>query len=188
MGSAYSMISTESCGLENFMLGLWLKFCPGRISSERPEDFSAYRYIYWISEFTTWESSSTSIFGILSSSFGIIMKNVKVEPIRGTNFTWTLPSNSSTMCLQMIRPSPIPWVSIWWVLLKKPNILNNFSWSSLLIPIPVSWTWTSNLSFRMVTVMLIRPELLVNFKALDSRFRNTCWILFLSKMHWYGWL
>lgn len=59
-------------------------------------------------------------------------------PLLTSDWTLMSPFMLSTILLLMLRPSPVPFLLIWWVSFSFPNVLNNFLRSILLIPTPVS--------------------------------------------------
>ena len=63
---------------------------------------------------------------------------LKVEPCPKTLCTSTLPPIFSIICLQMLRPSPVPLLFIF--LSSRVKSVNSFEISSFLIPTPVSLT------------------------------------------------
>ena len=69
-----------------------------------------------------------------------LIVNVKVVPGPFCSSKYIVPPNSSTIVLQMQRPSPIPDVFIAAVYSNLPNKWNSFILSSSEIPIPVSAT------------------------------------------------
>ena len=96
----------------------------------------------------------------------------KSDPTPGSDSTSIFPPKEVTIYFEMTSPSPIPLVFCSLVLEIVPNSLNSLSFSSLLIPSPVSRTeiWTLSYfdagSTSLVQVMVIEP-VLVNFKALE---------------------
>ena len=84
--------------------------------------------------------------------------------------TAMLPLFSSTSCLTMVRPSPIPSWFIYAVRCNFPNLVNIFGKSSSSIPAPVSTTWTTRRlrSSRYSVLISIEPSL-VNLRAFFTK-------------------
>ena len=95
-----------------------------------------------------------------------------------------LPSNSSQICLQILRPSPIPLLLTPFFCLSFPKSLNSFGLSSAEIPSPSSYTYTwmnlSPFSWIISPPSSIFPPFRVNFRALDNKFSVTYCILWES--------
>ena len=93
------------------------------------------------------------------------------------------PPYTSTIFLQTFKPNPIPYQFYFQVEFSLPNILNNFTWSTFLIPIPVSITEKSSirLSLSKLQSTMIDP-VDVNFSAFEIKFINTYLILLSSEV------
>ena len=111
------------------------------------------------------------------------------------------PPNYSQIFFEICSPKPIPFVLISLVVSKKPKTLKSLSMSSWRIPMPVSMTWISSIPFVAFfkrsmnwrdgtvrsdwslikrVIILTEPPLLVNFKAFETKFKRTCYSLYLS--------
>lgn len=66
------------------------------------------------------------------------MTNVKVEPWPHSDLTIILPPNYFTIIYEIWRPKPMPLVFRSLVESKNPKTLKSLSWSSYLMPVPVS--------------------------------------------------
>lgn len=86
----------------------------------------------------------------------------------------------------MHRPSPMPLVFETMVFFMVPKSLNRFLISFFVIPTPLSftfnWTWVLWPASFLTILLSIRmmPSLLVNFIALESKFKRTYWSLLMS--------
>ena len=69
-------------------------------------------------------------------------KNVNVVPFCHSETHTISPPNCFTICFEMCRPSPIPFVFNSFVASRNPNSLKSFFWFSSVIPMPVSYTET----------------------------------------------
>ncbi len=121
------------------------------------------------------------------------MRRIKDVPTCHCDLQIISPPNFSAIILHIWSPRPIPFVLIWLVSSRNPNSLNNLFKSFSFIPIPESSTTISRtpcfafytistklgssgyykLEMLLITFpfTLTNPPLLVNFKALDIRFR-----------------
>ena len=95
------------------------------------------------------------------------------------------PSNLSTICWAIIRPSPMPFMFICWLSSTNPKSLKSFPWSSFKIPIPVSVTlickYLEFYPLLIISTSVLTSPCCVNFKALDCNPRRTCMILCSSQ-------
>ena len=90
-------------------------------------------------------SLKVSNFSRSSSLRSLASSNLKAnsEPSPHSLSNPMSPLNWKQIYCDILRPRPIPRVFYSSVVSIKPNSLNNFDLSSSLIPLPVSWTWTS---------------------------------------------
>lgn len=126
-----------------------------------------------------------------SISFWILNQKVNLVPMPISEATSMSPSNTWQICLQILRPSPIPFELIFLLYFSFPNSLKSFGMSSCEMPIPLSlmYTWMK-LLYPICTRSLptsIIPWGLVNLRALLRRFRVTCWILCESVSTFTSW-
>lgn len=81
----------------------------------------------------------------------------------------------------MAKPRPIPCVFLPWELSRKPKSLNNFFWSCLDIPIPVSCTDIFTKSSDTLADIVMVPSSSINLSEFDNRLRTICRILWSSE-------
>ena len=105
-------------------------------------------------------------------------ENEKLLPLPFSLSRWTLPCINSINCFVIASPNPVPPYFLVIEASTCEKLLNNLSFSSGEIPIPVSDT-TKNSSISssnwsvFVTSILMYPTL-VNFTAFDKKLFNIC--------------
>src|SRR4029079_3391575 len=121
------------------------------------------------------------LFVVLDDQYGahgrIGSVTVNVEPLPGWLARWISPPCSSMKRLVSARPKPVPSALR---VQARPNCTksaNTFSWSSVAMPMPVSFTAISTFVVSSFALTSTRPPSGVNFTALDSRLRRICFTL-----------
>jgi len=94
----------------------------------------------------------------------------KVDPLSFSDSTPTAPPISCTILLQIHKPNPEPWSAFTSPARICEKALNNFCWSSRVIPIP--WSWTLNFTKGAVSSLWIVPYLPPSKSLFDLRLRS----------------
>ena len=104
-------------------------------------------------------------------SVGII--TITFVPIPDVEVRVMLPPSFSTICLQIVSPSPHPVVFLLTPWENLENIWKSYAWSYSLMPYPVSSTSNFTIFWCSYWTQSIILPLSVNFKEFETRFTNT---------------